>query len=157
MLIYSKLHIIKLCKSKYLRRVLLGTIRPISGKIDTTLLFWTKSVKICSLDRMCSSLWTAELCINLMEIMFTFIVGKILIFFLHNSQKCSTFALDLKTIVTITIKLNPTTMKLINNRIKQQTQEFLLRLFIEYPGESTLPAATHYTNSRCGTYARLHS
>ena len=36
--------------------------------------------------------------------MFTFIVGKILIFFLHNSQKCSTFALELKTIVTITIK-----------------------------------------------------
>ncbi|MBR6304994.1 MAG: hypothetical protein IKR37_05175 [Paludibacteraceae bacterium] len=48
-------------------------------------------------------------------------------------------------------------MKLINDRIKQQTQEFLLRLFIEYPNESTLPAGTHYTNSRCGTYARLHS
>ena len=89
--------------------------------------------------------------------MFTFIVIKNLIFFLHNSQKCSTFALDLKTIVTITIKPNQSTMKLINNRIKHQTQEFLLRLFIEYPGESTLPTATHYTNSRCGTYARLHS
>ena len=41
--------------------------------------------------------------------MFTFIVHKFLNFFLHNSQKCITFAPYLKTLntVTIAVKLKP--------------------------------------------------
>ena len=43
------------------------------------------------------SLWTTEKCAKGLENMFTLIVLKILIFFLHNSQKCCTFALEIQT------------------------------------------------------------
>lgn len=43
------------------------------------------------------------------------------------------------------------------NSIKQQTQEFLLRLFIESSGGgSTPPHYRYYTNAHAGTHARLH-
>ena len=56
----------------------------------------------------CCSLQTAGLCTKYRIIPFTFIAQKFFIFFLHSSQKCTTFALDLKKSVTITIKPNKT-------------------------------------------------
>jgi len=47
-------------------------------------------------------------------------------------------------------------MKIMNvNRMKQQTQDFVLRLFIESFGGT--PPSSHYTCARCGTFSRLHS
>lgn len=43
------------------------------------------------------------------------------------------------------------------NSMKQQTQEFLLRLFIESSGGGSTPPHYHYyTNAHAGTHARLH-
>ena len=39
---------------------------------------------------------------------------------------------------------------------KQQTQDFVLRLFVEPASGATLPADGYYTCSRCGTFSRLH-
>lgn len=44
------------------------------------------------------------MCALLFKYMFTFIAHKNHIFFLHNSQKYTTFALDLEKEVTITVK-----------------------------------------------------
>ena len=46
-------------------------------------------------------------------------------------------------------------MKLIS--FKQQTQDFVLRLFVESDTRSTLSSSPYITCARCGTYARLHS
>ena len=86
--------------------------------------------------------------------MYTFIVHKILIFFLHNSQKCSTFASDLKKTVTLVIKPK-LFMKTDLFTLKMQAQDFLLRLFIESNGDSTL-SSPYYTCAHAGTHARLH-
>ena len=85
--------------------------------------------------------------------MYTLIVHKILIFFLHNSQKCSTFALELKESVTLVIKLKPF-MKSELFTLKQ-AQDFLLRLFIESDDDSTL-SSPYYTCAHVGTHTRLH-
>lgn len=89
---------------------------------------------------------------------FTFIALKIHTFFLRNSQIYCNFAIDLRQrqkSATITIKLYPT-MKLNGFTLKQQTQDFLLRLFIESDLGTTLPENRCYTCARCGTHARLH-
>ena len=39
--------------------------------------------------------------------------------------------------------------------IKQQAQEFILRLFVEPDSRTTL-STNYYTCARCGTHARLH-
>jgi len=48
-------------------------------------------------------------------------------------------------------------MKTDLSTIKQQTQEFILRLFVESSSRSTLSSDHYYTCSRCGTYERLHN
>lgn len=89
--------------------------------------------------------------------LFTFIAHKIYIFLLHNSQKYTTFALELKQSVTIAIKLKPTPMKMNVSTMKQQTQDFVLRLFVESPGLFSTPSRSQfYTCSHVGTHARLH-
>ena len=43
--------------------------------------------------------------------------------------------------------------------LKQQTREFILRLFVESSGggASTRSHSQYYISSHCGTYSRLHS
>ena len=48
-------------------------------------------------------------------------------------------------------------MKINVNTMKQQTQDFFLRLFIESDAGTTPSSGTYPISSRCGTYARLHS
>jgi hypothetical protein len=87
---------------------------------------------------------------------FTFIARKIHIFYLHSSQKCITFALDLRqrqTSATYAIKPLNHTMKVNVITMKQQTQDFLLRLFVDSSGDST-PSDTFYTCAHCGTFSR---
>ena len=38
---------------------------------------------------------------------------------------------------------------------KQQTQDFVLRLFVDSIGVSSTPAQTYYTCAHCGTFARM--
>jgi hypothetical protein len=40
--------------------------------------------------------------------------------------------------------------------VKQQAQEFILRLFVESESYSTLPSTPYYTCAHVGTHARLH-
>ena len=40
--------------------------------------------------------------------------------------------------------------------MKQQTQDFVLRLFVESMGNSSL-SSPFYTCAHCGTHARLHA
>ena len=40
--------------------------------------------------------------------------------------------------------------------MKQQTQDFLLRLFVDSSGELSTPSNSCYTGAHCGTFARLH-
>lgn len=49
-------------------------------------------------------------------------------------------------------------MKMNLSTLKQQTQEFILRLFVESASDAaSTPSRTQYfTGSRCGTYCRLH-
>lgn len=53
-------------------------------------------------------------------------------------------------------------MKIDVHTLKQQTQDFVLRLFVESSGGSTLsssgsmPVSDYCTCSHVGTYARLH-
>lgn len=47
-------------------------------------------------------------------------------------------------------------MKLNFFTMKQQTQEFVLRLFIESFGDDS-SNSSYSSSARCGTYARLHS
>jgi hypothetical protein len=47
-------------------------------------------------------------------------------------------------------------MKMNFHTMKQQTQDFLLRLFVESGSRTTLSDDRYYTCSRCGTYERLH-
>lgn len=48
-------------------------------------------------------------------------------------------------------------MKMNVSTLAKQTQEFILRLFVESTGSgSSIPSQSFYTCSRCGTYARLH-
>jgi len=39
--------------------------------------------------------------------------------------------------------------------LKQQTQDFVLRLFIESSGADSTPSSSFYTGSHCGTFSRL--
>ena len=39
---------------------------------------------------------------------------------------------------------------------KQQTQDFVLRLFVEPGSSTTLSSDQYYLSARCGTFARLH-
>ena len=48
-------------------------------------------------------------------------------------------------------------MKLNFFTMKQQTQEFVLRLFIESFGDDSSYYSSYSSSARCGTYARLHS
>ena len=48
-------------------------------------------------------------------------------------------------------------MKINVNTLKQQTQDFVLRLFVESVSKTTLPSERHYLGARCGTFSRLHS
>ncbi|MBR4705941.1 MAG: hypothetical protein IKP02_10200 [Paludibacteraceae bacterium] len=42
--------------------------------------------------------------------------------------------------------------------LKQQTREFILRLFVESSGgAATGSDSQYYISSHCGTYSRLHS
>ena len=56
---------------------------------------------------------------------------------------------------TIAIKLY-LIMKLNVNTIKQQTQDYLLRLFVESSIETTPSDSYYYTCSRCGTFSKCH-
>ncbi len=47
-------------------------------------------------------------------------------------------------------------MKINVNTMKQQTQEFFLRLFVESSPKSTLPSDKYYICTHCGTFTRLH-
>ncbi|MBO4519160.1 MAG: hypothetical protein J5704_03895 [Paludibacteraceae bacterium] len=47
-------------------------------------------------------------------------------------------------------------MKINVDTLKQQTQDFVLRLFVEAGSPTTLPSEQHYLSARCGTFARLH-
>jgi len=40
--------------------------------------------------------------------------------------------------------------------LKQQAQDFVLRLFIESPGDLSSSRTRHYTCAHAGTFARLH-
>ena len=40
--------------------------------------------------------------------------------------------------------------------VKQQAQEFILRLFVESESYSTLSGTPYYTCAHVGTHARLH-
>ena len=39
--------------------------------------------------------------------------------------------------------------------LKQQAQDFILRLFVESSGELSTPSSSFYTCTRCGTFSRL--
>lgn len=39
--------------------------------------------------------------------------------------------------------------------LKQQTQDFVLRLFVESSGVETTPSSPYYTCAHCGTFSRL--
>lgn len=39
--------------------------------------------------------------------------------------------------------------------LKQQTQDFVLRLFVESSGDHSTPSTSYYTNAHCGTYCRM--
>jgi hypothetical protein len=82
-------------------------------------------------------------------------------FFLRNSQKYTTFALEKKRRQLWPLNLTPTNlfMKIDYYRFKQRAQEFILRLFIESSkDDSTLSLSdSHfYTGAHCGTFSRLH-
>ena len=47
-------------------------------------------------------------------------------------------------------------MKLDFFTLKQQTQDFVLRLFVESSGGDS-SYSSYSSSARCGTYARLHS
>ena len=101
----------------------------------------------------CCILKTSHLCINYTNILFTFIVLKIHIFFLRISQKCTTFALAFDNDETNNSVTYNLTMKMNITNIKQQTQDFVLRLFVE---SSDGIYSQHYICSHVGTHARLH-
>ena len=42
-------------------------------------------------------------------------------------------------------------------KLKQQTQDFILRLFMEGSGDTTPSSSDYCTCSHVGTHARLHS
>lgn len=47
-------------------------------------------------------------------------------------------------------------MKMNFSTMKQQAQDFVLRLFIEsYGGSGSTPSNTFYTCAHCGTFSRL--
>lgn len=93
--------------------------------------------------------------------MFTFIVNTFLIFYLHSSQKSTTFASNLRQ--RNYQRLLPLNLKPINfmkpnvYKLKQQTQDFVLRLFMEGSGDTTPSSSDYCTCSHVGTHARLHS
>lgn len=39
--------------------------------------------------------------------------------------------------------------------LKQQTQDFVLRLFVESSGDHSTPSNSYYTNAHCGTFSRM--
>ena len=47
-------------------------------------------------------------------------------------------------------------MKFELNTMKQQTQDFFLRLFVGSSEVGSTPSSSFYTCSRCGTFVRLH-
>jgi len=46
-------------------------------------------------------------------------------------------------------------MKMNVNTLKQQTQDFVLRLFVE-SGSGATPSSSCYTGARCGTFFMLN-
>ena len=79
---------------------------------------------------------------------------------MHNSEKYTTFALEKENdSATIAIKLKPDFfMKLNVFTLKQQTQDFLLRLFVEQSGVNAVhPYSNYYLCAHAGTHARLHA
>ena len=120
----------------------------------TNLLYLDKMAGIVWIYAYCCGLQASHVCMNAVVYVYTFIVHKILIFFLHNSQKYCNFASDLKKTVTLVIKPK-LFMKTDLFTLKMQAQDFLLRLFIESNGDSTL-SSPYYTCAHAGTHARLH-
>lgn len=93
--------------------------------------------------------------------MFTFIVNTFLIFYLHSSQKSTTFASNLRQReLSAAIAIKPKTINFMKPdvyKLKQQTQDFVLRLFMEGSGDTTPSSSDYCTCSHVGTHARLHS
>ena len=83
-----------------------------------------------------------------------------MIFYLHSSQKCTTSASNLRQrekSAAIAIKpKNYLIMKIDVHTLKQQTQDFVLRLFVDSGGGSTLSSSDYCICSHVGTHARLH-
>ena len=131
----------------------------LEGEVVATLLYWMSRLYKVWIDIFCCHLKTSHLFAFCFENIFTFIAHKKRIFLLHNSQKCSTFALDLRqrhySAIFAIKPLNKFLTMMNWITLKQQTQDFVLRLFVESSGDHSTPSTSYYTNAHCGTFSRM--
>ena len=67
--------------------------------VDLRCFYSTLVAQLCEYIRkeaICFALWIIDLCTKSLCLVFTFIVHTIMIFYLHSSQKCTTFASNLR-------------------------------------------------------------